>query len=120
MADETVAALGRMGHGMAFPAGSTRPDMVTMGKGITGGAVPAGALVLSREIMEEIGRAPLDDLHAYRGRPLLVTVSTVVKVIDREGLVNRAARLGESLSRICCSIAASASSVASLVRGSAG
>ena len=37
VADETVTALGRMGHGFAFQRGSTRPDMVTMGKGITGG-----------------------------------------------------------------------------------
>ena len=108
VADETVTALGRMGHGMAFQRGSTRPDMVTMGKGITGGAVPAGALVLSKEIVEEIGERRWMTSSTYRGHPLAVAaVSTVVRVIDRDGLVDRAARLGESLGPDLLSIAAS-------------
>ena len=31
-----------------FPAGQSRPDVVTMGKGLAGGAAPAGAAVLSQ------------------------------------------------------------------------
>ena len=122
VADETVTALGRMGHGMAFQRGSTRPDMVTMGKGITGGAVPAGALVLSKEIVEEIGERRWMTSSTYRGHPLAVAaVSTVVQVIDRDGLVDRAARLGESLGPDLLSIAASHPCVAtSSARGSAG
>ena len=116
VADETVTALGRMGHGMAFQRGSTRPDMVTMGKGITGGAVPAGALVLSKEIVEEIGERRWMTSSTYRGHPLAVAaVSTVVRVIDRDGLVDRAARLGESLGPDLLSIAASHPCVESII-----
>ena len=46
--------------------------MVTMGKGITGGAVPAGALILSKEIVEEIGERRWMTSSTYRGHPLAV------------------------------------------------
>jgi 4-aminobutyrate aminotransferase-like enzyme len=98
VADETVTGLGRMGHTFAFQRGSTRPDMVTMGKGITGGAVPGGALILSKDVVEAIGARRWMTSSTYRGHPLAVAaMSTVVKVIERDGLVGRAARLGEGL-----------------------
>ena len=91
-----------MGHGFAFQRGSTRPDMVTMGKGITGGAVPAGALILSRDVVEAIGERRWMTSSTYRGHPLAVAaMSTVVKVIDRDGLVERAARLGDRSAPTC-------------------
>jgi 4-aminobutyrate aminotransferase-like enzyme len=108
IADETVTGLGRMGHGFAFQRGSTRPDMVTMGKGLTGGAVPAGALILSKAVVEAIGKRRWMTSSTYRGHPLAVAaMSTVVKVIDRDGLVDRAARLGATLGPELESIAAS-------------
>jgi 4-aminobutyrate aminotransferase-like enzyme len=112
IADETVTGLGRMGHGFAFQRGSTRPDMVTMGKGITGGAVPAGALVLSRDVVDAIGERRWMTSSTYRGHPLAVAaMSAVVRVIDRDGLVERAARLGEALGPDLQSISASHPSV---------
>jgi 4-aminobutyrate aminotransferase-like enzyme len=108
VADETVTAFGRMGHGFAFQRGSTRPDMVTMGKGITGGAVPCGALVLSQDLVDAIGPRRWMTSSTYRGHPLAVAaVSTVVRVIDRDRLVERAAGLGVGLGRDLQSIVAS-------------
>ena len=116
IADETVTAYGRMGHGFAFQRGSTRPDMVTMGKGITGGAVPAGALILSKEVVEAIGERRWMTSSTYRGHPLAVAaMSAVVKVIDRDKLVERASRLGESLGPDLQSIAASHPSVRGVI-----
>ena len=70
--------------------------------------MPAGALMLSKEIVEEIGERRWMTSSTYRGHPLAVAaMSTVVKVIDRDGLVDRAARLGESLGPDLLSIAAS-------------
>jgi 4-aminobutyrate aminotransferase-like enzyme len=116
IADETVTAYGRMGRGFAFQRGSTRPDMVTMGKGLTGGAVPAGALILSKEVVEAIGERRWMTSSTYRGHPLAVAaMSAVVKVIAREKLVERAARLGESLGPDLQSIAASHPSVRGVI-----
>jgi 4-aminobutyrate aminotransferase-like enzyme len=108
VADETVTGFGRMGHEFAFQRGSTRPDMVTMGKGITGGAVPCGALVLSQDLVDAIGPRRWMTSSTYRGHPLAVAaISAVMRVIDRERLVERAARLGVGLGRDLQSIAAS-------------
>lgn len=116
IADETVTGLGRMGHGFAFQRGSSRPDMVTMGKGITGGAVPAGALILSRDVVDAIGERRWMTSSTYRGHPLAVAaMSTVVKVIDRDGLVERARRLGTTLGADLQSIAASHPSVRGVI-----
>jgi 4-aminobutyrate aminotransferase-like enzyme len=116
IADETVTAYGRMGRGFAFQRGSTRPDMVTMGKGITGGAVPAGALILSKEVVEAIGQRRWMTSSTYRGHPLAVAaMSAVVKVIERDQLVERAARLGESLGPDLQSIADSHPSVRGVI-----
>jgi 4-aminobutyrate aminotransferase-like enzyme len=107
IADETVTGLGRMGHGFAFQRGSTRPDMVTMGKGLTAGAVPAGALILSEDVVDAIGKRRWMTSSTYRGHPLAVAaMSASVRVIDREGLVERAARLGKMLGPELASIAA--------------
>jgi 4-aminobutyrate aminotransferase-like enzyme len=52
IADETVSGFGRMGHRFQFQAGETRPDLVTMGKGLAAGGAPAGAAVLSKNLVE--------------------------------------------------------------------
>lgn len=107
-ADETVTCYGRMGHWFAFQRGASRPDVVTMGKGITAGAVPAGALILSRDVVDAIGARRWMTSSTYRGHPLAVAaMSTVVKVIERDGLVERAARLSEGLRGDLAAIAAS-------------
>ncbi len=100
IADETVTALGRLGRSFAFQRATARPDLVTMGKGITGGAAPAGALILSRGVVDEIGGRRWMTSSTFRGHPLAVAaISATLRVIARDGLVERAARLGEGLGR---------------------
>jgi 4-aminobutyrate aminotransferase-like enzyme len=98
IADETVTAFGRMGHNFAFQRGSSRPDLVTLGKGLTAGSAPAGALILSRDVIDAIGRRRWLTSGTYRGNPLTVAaISAVQHVIERDGLVARAAELGTRL-----------------------
>jgi 4-aminobutyrate aminotransferase-like enzyme len=116
VADETVTCYGRMGHWFAFQRGSTRPDIVTMGKGITAGAVPAGALILSKDVVDAIGDRRWMTSSTYRGHPLAVAVmSTVIKVIERDGLIERASRLGAGLGNDLGAIAASHPCVQGLI-----
>ncbi|MFT3864444.1 MAG: aminotransferase class III-fold pyridoxal phosphate-dependent enzyme [Solirubrobacterales bacterium] len=98
IADETVTGFGRLGHGFAFQRGSERPDMVQLGKGITGGAAPGGALVLSAEILAAIGERRWTTSSTFRGHPLTVAaISATMNVVHDEGLVERSARLGKVL-----------------------
>jgi adenosylmethionine-8-amino-7-oxononanoate aminotransferase len=95
IADETVTAFGRLGHPFAFHRGESRPDMVTLGKGLTGGAAPAGAIVLSRDIVEALDGRRWTTSSTFRGHPLAVAaISATMKVISDEGLVDNAATLG--------------------------
>jgi 4-aminobutyrate aminotransferase-like enzyme len=92
IADETVTGFGRIGRMFAFQRGRARPDMVTLGKGITGGAAPGGALVLSRRVVEAIGQRRWMTSSTFRGHPLAVAaVSAVLDTITQEDLIARAA-----------------------------
>jgi 4-aminobutyrate aminotransferase-like enzyme len=107
IADETVTAFGRLGRGFAFQRGRRRPDMVQLGKGLTGGAVPGGALVLSRATMERIDGRRWMTASTFRGHPLtLAAISAVLRIVERDGLVERAADLGVAFGRDLREIAA--------------
>jgi adenosylmethionine-8-amino-7-oxononanoate aminotransferase len=96
IADETVTAFGRLGHPFAFHRGESRPDIVTLGKGITGGAAPAGAIVLSRQVVESMGDRRWKTSSTFRGQPLAVAaISATMHVVAEEGLVANAASLGK-------------------------
>jgi 4-aminobutyrate aminotransferase-like enzyme len=100
IADETVTGFGRLGHGFAFQRGASRPDVVGLGKGISGGAVAAGALVLSREVVERIDNRRWTTSATYRGNPLAAAaISATMGVLRNEGLIERAASLGETFGR---------------------
>jgi 4-aminobutyrate aminotransferase-like enzyme len=107
VADETVTAFGRFGHWFAFQRGEQRPDIVQLGKGITGGAAPGGALVLSEQVLEAIGDRRWTTSSTFRGHPITVAaISATLRVVEEEGLVARSAELGLELAREAEAIAA--------------
>jgi adenosylmethionine-8-amino-7-oxononanoate aminotransferase len=72
--------------------------MVTLGKGMTAGAAPAGALVLSRDVVDAVGPRRWLTSGTYRGNPITVAaMSAVQHVIERDGLVARASEVGVGL-----------------------
>jgi 4-aminobutyrate aminotransferase-like enzyme len=91
IADETVTGLGRVGHWFQFQAGETRPDIVTMGKGLAAGGAPAGAMVLSRELVERMEDAGWQTYSSYRAHPAEVAaIAAHIRVSARDGLWQRA------------------------------
>ena len=93
-----MTGFGRLGKGFAFQRGEERPDIVQLGKGITGGAAPGGALVLSKQVLEAIGERRWTTSSTFRGHPLTVAaISATMNIVRDEGLVERSARLGEVL-----------------------
>ena len=92
IADEVVTGLGRTGPWFAFQTGASRPDMVTLGKGIGAGAVPAGAVVISRNLAEQIRGSTWQTAGTFRGHPLTVAaIRAHLRVLARDRLVERAA-----------------------------
>jgi 4-aminobutyrate aminotransferase-like enzyme len=91
IADEVVTGLGRQGRWMAFQRGRSRPDIVTLGKGLAGGIAPAAAVVLSREVADGLTYQLWQSYSTFRGHPLTVAaISATVRRIARDGLVDRA------------------------------
>jgi 4-aminobutyrate aminotransferase-like enzyme len=98
IADEVVTGLGRQGRWLTLQRGDERPDIVTLGKGLAGGAAPAAAVVLSRSVTDQLADQLWQSYSTFRGHPLSVAaISATVIGIDREGLVERAESLDATL-----------------------
>ncbi len=90
--DEVQTGMGRTGTFFAFEAFDIRPDIVTLAKGMAGG-VPIGALIASDRASE--GFVPGDHGSTFGGNPLACAAAlAVLDVYERDGLVERAGRLG--------------------------
>ncbi|HET6448654.1 MAG TPA: aminotransferase class III-fold pyridoxal phosphate-dependent enzyme [Conexibacter sp.] len=96
--DEAITGLGRTARWFAFQRGAERPDLVALGKGLTGGYAPGGALVLSAELIERLEGTRWMTFSTWRGHTLTVAaISETLRTIHEEQLLARAAQLGERL-----------------------
>lgn len=101
--DEIQSGLGRTGRMLAYEHEEIRPDIVILGKALSGGAYPVSAIVADDEVMGVF--KPGDHGSTYGGNPLGAAVArTALRVLVDEGLVENSARLGayalERLQRI--------------------
>lgn len=93
--DEVQTCIGRTGRWMALEHSGVRPDIVTLGKGL-GGGVPLAAFMATDPVMSSI--EPGDHGGTYAGNLLTCRAgATVMRVVEEQGLVERAARLGEQV-----------------------
>jgi taurine--2-oxoglutarate transaminase len=92
--DEVLTGFGRTGKWFAFEHSGIVPDMVTMGKGITGGYAPLGAVAVHRRIAEHFEDATLwAGLTSY-GHPLgCAAAVAAIEAYRDEGWIDRAAAL---------------------------
>lgn len=102
IADEVITGFGRTGRMFALEHWGVQPDLMSVAKGITSGYQPLGAMVVARPIFETLNAAPYSQrwMHAYTysGHPTACAVALAnIDIIEREGLVERAARMGERL-----------------------
>lgn len=94
IADETVTGFGRVGGWFQFHQGASRPDMVTMGKSLAAGGAPAGAIVLSKNVLDEMTDASWQSYSTFRAHPTaMAVVRTHLRVSARDGIIERAKEL---------------------------
>ncbi|RVT95326.1 aspartate aminotransferase family protein [Rhodovarius crocodyli] len=92
IADEVVTGLGRSGRPFAFQAGQSRPDIVTLGKGLGGGMVAVAAIVLSHEVLDRMKGAAWQNYGTLRGHPMtMAAVSAYLRIMRDEALLQRVA-----------------------------
>jgi adenosylmethionine-8-amino-7-oxononanoate aminotransferase len=99
IADEVITGFGRTGKWFALEHWKVQPDIMSFAKGVTSAYLPLGGIMLSRQIQNAMNEAPADlkFMHAatYSGHPVCCAVGLAnLAIIEREGLVDRAADLG--------------------------
>lgn len=97
--DEVVTAYGRTGEWFAAQYFNVRPDLIVTAKGITSGYIPLGAVLVSGEVAEVLGRDhgfPMG--YTYNGHPTACAVALGnLDIIEREGLLKAATDMGDFL-----------------------
>ncbi len=96
VADEVLVGYGRTGTFLALEPSGVVPDLLLLGKGITSGAVPGGAVA----VRETIARTLKDKLGSFTHgftfshHPVVAAVAReVLSILERDELVARVARL---------------------------
>ena len=98
IADEIQAGLGRTGKMFAFEHENIRPDMVIVGKALSGGFYPVSAVLADEAVMDVF--KPGDHGSTYGGNPVAAAVAcAALDVIVDEGLIEHSAELGDYLMR---------------------
>jgi 4-aminobutyrate aminotransferase-like enzyme len=82
IADEVVNGFGRAGAWFAFQRGTALPDIVTLGKGLGGGAAPVGAVVVSRAVADAMTSASWQTGGTFRAHPLgMAAISASLAIV---------------------------------------
>ncbi|ORX35694.1 putative ornithine-oxo-acid transaminase [Kockovaella imperatae] len=92
--DEIQTGLARTGKMMCYEWDGVKPDMVILGKALSGGMYPVSCVLSSKEIMHCI--KPGEHGSTYGGNPLGCAVAmTALDVLVKEDLAARSMKLGE-------------------------
>jgi ornithine--oxo-acid transaminase len=94
IADEVQTGLGRTGKLLCVDWAGVKPDIVILGKALSGGVMPVSAVMTSHEVMLTI--KPGEHGSTYGGNPLACAVAhAAVQVLVEEKLAEKSAALGE-------------------------
>ena len=100
VADEVLVGAGRTGTWTAIEQYGVVPDLMTMGKGISGGYAALAAVVAPERLLDPIARTSGGVIHAqtFTHTPMMCAAGlAAVRYIKRHNLVERCRVMGESL-----------------------
>jgi len=96
--DEVMAGFGRTGKWLATQHYGIKPDIVTCAKGLTGGYMPLGAVIVSGEIADHLENNMLWTGLTFSGHPVsCATAIAVLTVYEEEGVFANVERQGAYL-----------------------
>jgi beta-alanine--pyruvate transaminase len=99
--DEVITGFGRLGSPFAAQHFDVMPDLITMAKGLTNGAVPMGAVAARKEIYDTFMQGPPGAIELFHGytysaHPVACAAGLAVqKIYEDEGLLTRARDMGD-------------------------
>jgi ornithine--oxo-acid transaminase len=92
--DEIQTGIARTGKMCCYEWSGIKPDLVLLGKAISGGMYPVSCVLGSKEVMMVV--EPGTHGSTYGGNPLGSAVAIrALELVEEEGLVERAERLGQ-------------------------
>ena len=100
--DEVMCGMGRTGTLHACEQEGIAPDLMAIAKGLGGGYMPIGALLVRDKIFEAVaeGSGAFQHSHTYMGHPLACAAALAVqRVIRRDDLLANVREQGAYLSR---------------------
>ena len=96
IADEIQTGLARTGKMLACDHENVKPDILILGKALSGGTLPISAVLASNEIMMQI--LPGEHGSTYGGNPLACAVAIKsLEVLKSEKMAENAEKMGERL-----------------------
>ena len=115
IADEVQTGIARTGKMLACDYENVKPDILILGKALSGGVYPVSAVLANNEIMEVI--RPNQHGSTFGGNPLACKVAiTALEVINDENLAENAFYLGNIFRRRMNEMIKNSDSI-TLVRG---
>jgi len=96
--DEIQTGIGRTGRLLASDYEEIKPDILVLGKALSGGVLPVSAVLARDEVMLSI--QPGQHGSTFGGNPLACAVATAaLEVVQEEDLIQNARRLGDIFRR---------------------
>ena len=100
--DEVFTGYGRTGRMFGFDHDGVRPDIVMTSKGLCGGYLPLGAVTVTQQVYDAFRHSPGGGMlhygHTTSGHAVACSAAlAALSVLERDGLVARAERLGRRL-----------------------
>jgi beta-alanine--pyruvate transaminase len=99
--DEVITGFGRLGASFATERFGVMPDMITVAKGLTNGAIPMGAVFVRKSIYDAFMSGPEHTIelfhgYTYSGHPVgCAAALATLDVYQEQGLFERAASLAD-------------------------
>lgn len=97
--DEVITGFGRIGARFAANRFGVQPDIITCAKGLSNGAVPIGATIVSKAIHDAYMENSSEEIelahgYTYSGHPLACAAAiATIRLFDEEGLWTRVTAL---------------------------
>lgn len=100
IADEVLTGVGRTGSWCALDHYATVPDIMTLGKGLSGGYAPLSAVVAPLRIVDVLAQGSGSLMHAqtFSHTPLICAAGlAAVRHLKKRDLISRCRRMGDIL-----------------------
>ncbi len=100
IADEVMCGMGRTGRWWAIEHWNVVPDIITAGKGMSGGYIPIGVMATTPKVVNALSQkdASFSHGHTYTNTPMTSAVAlAVLRYIKKHDLIQQSEKRGEYL-----------------------